>query len=72
MKGLIDILLVIVALAALAFAIYEFYLFAAHPGAYGPITNLVLAIVGFVVMCVCALAVFLRHSGAEEEIHITQ
>ena len=72
MKGLIDVLLVLVAIAALAFAIYEFYLFASPQGAYGPTTNLVLAIVGFVVMCVAALAVFLRHSGAEEEIHITQ
>ena len=72
MKGLVDVLLVIVALAAVAFAVYEFYLFAAPQGAYGPVKNLVLAIVGFVVMCVCALAVFLRHSGAEEEIHITQ
>lgn len=72
MKGLVDVILVIVALGALAFAVYEFYLFAGHPGAYGPTTNLVLAIAGFVVMCVCVLAVFLRHSGAEEEIHITQ
>jgi uncharacterized membrane protein len=72
MKGLVDVLLVIVALAALAFAGYEFYLFASPPGHYGPTTNLVLAIAGFVVMCVCVLAVFLRHSGAEEEIHITQ
>ena len=24
------------------------------------------------VLAVCALAIFLRHSGAEEEIHITQ
>lgn len=72
MKGLVDILLVIVALAALAFAIYEFYLFASPKGAFGPTTNLVLAIVGFVVMCVSVLALFLRHSGAEEEIHITQ
>jgi uncharacterized membrane protein len=72
MKGLVDALLVIVALAALGFAIYEFYLFASPEGAYGPTRNLIMAIGGFVVMCVCALAVFLRHSGAEEEIHITQ
>ncbi|HYH85016.1 MAG TPA: hypothetical protein VEX60_06000 [Pyrinomonadaceae bacterium] len=72
MKGLVDVLLVLVAIGALAFAVYEFYLFASPQGAYGPTTNLVLAIVGFVVMCVAALAVFLRHSGAEEEIHITQ
>jgi hypothetical protein len=72
MKGLVDALLVIVALAALGFAIYEFFLFASPEGAYGPTRNLIYAIVGFVVMCICALAVFLRHSGAEEEIHITQ
>jgi len=72
MRGLVDALLVIVGLAALVFAIYEFYLFASPVGAYGPTKNLVMAIVGFVVMCICVLAVFLRHSGAEEEIHITQ
>ena len=72
MKSLVDVLIVVVGLAALAFAIYQFYLFASPEGAYGPTRNLVLAIVGFVVMCACALAVFLRHSGAEEEIHITQ
>ena len=72
MRSLVDVLLVVVGLAALAFAIYEFYVFASPVGAYGPTKNLVMAIVGFVVMCVCVLAVFMRHSGAEEEIHITQ
>jgi FtsH-binding integral membrane protein len=71
MKSLVDVLLVIVALAALAFAVYEFYAFVTGKDT-GFTRNLLMAIIGFVVMCVCALAVFMRHSGAEEEIHITQ
>lgn len=72
MRSTLDVLLGIVGLAALAFAVYEFYLFASPQGAYGPTRNLVMAIIGLVVMCICALGIFLRHSGAEEEIHITQ
>lgn len=71
MKSLVDVLLVIVAIAALVFAIYEFLDFVKGTDT-GFTRSLLLAIVGFVVMCVCALAVFMRHSGAEEEIHITQ
>jgi uncharacterized membrane protein YidH (DUF202 family) len=71
MKSLVDVLLVIVAVAALAFAVYEFYAFVTGAST-GFTRNLMMAIIGFVVMCVCALAVFMRHSGAEEEIHITQ
>ena len=71
MKSLVDVLLVIVGLVALAFAIYEFYFFVTGTST-GFTRNLMMAIIGFVVMCVCVLAVFLRHSGAEEEIHITQ
>jgi len=71
MKGLVDALLVIVGLAALVFAIFEFYKFVT--GNNTSFTReLLMAIIGFVVMCVCVLAVFMRHSGAEEEIHITQ
>lgn len=72
MKNLLDIILGIVAVAALAFAVYEFYIFGSAPGAEGPRSNLYMAIAGCVVLCVCVLAIFLRHSGAEEEIHITQ
>jgi hypothetical protein len=71
MKSLVDVLLVIMAIAALGFAIYEFLDFVKGTD-NGFTRSLLLAIVGFVVMCVCALAVFMRHSGAEEEIHITQ
>ncbi|HST53989.1 MAG TPA: hypothetical protein VLJ61_18430 [Pyrinomonadaceae bacterium] len=71
MKSLVDVLLVIVGVAALAFAIYEFYFFVTGTN-NGFTRELLMAIIGFVVMCVCVLAVFLRHSGAEEEIHITQ
>jgi len=71
MKSLVDVLLVIVGLAALVWAIIEFYNFVTGPST-GFTRNLLMAIIGFVVMCVCALAVFMRHSGAEEEIHITQ
>ncbi len=72
MRNLLDVILGIVALAALAFAIYHFYIFASAEGAEGPRPNLYMAIAGFVVLCVCALGIFLRHTGAEEEIHITQ
>jgi len=72
MRNLLDIILGIVALGALVFAVYHFYVFASAEGAEGPRSNLYMAIAGFVVLCVCALGIFLRHSGAEEEIHITQ
>ena len=71
MKSLVDVLLVVVGLAALAFAVYEFYNFVTGTST-GFTRSLLMAIIGFVVMCVCVLAVFMRHSGAEEEIHITQ
>ena len=72
MRNLLDIILGIVGFAALAFAIYQFYLFAATTDPQGNRPHLYMAIAGFVVLCVCALGIFLRHSGAEEEIHITQ
>lgn len=72
MKSLLDIVLGIVGVAALGYSIWQFYLFAAPPGAEGATPHLWRAIIGAVVLCVCALAIFLRHSGAEEEIHITQ
>ena len=72
MKNLLDVLLGIAGVAALAFAIWQFYLFAATTDPQGNTPHLWKAIAGFVVFCVCALGLFLRHSGAEEEIHITQ
>lgn len=72
MKSLVDVVLGIVGVAALAFAIYQFYLFAAVSDPQGNTPHLWKAIAGFVVLCVSALALFLRHNGAEEEIHITQ
>ncbi len=72
MKSLIDILLGVVAVAALVFAGWQFYLFAATSDPQGNTPHLWKAIAGAVVLCVCALGLFLRHSGAEEEIHITQ
>jgi hypothetical protein len=72
MKSLVDVLLGIVGVAALGFAIYQFYHFALPAGPEGNTPHLWKAIAGFVVLCVCALAIFIRHSGAEEEIHITQ
>jgi uncharacterized membrane protein YidH (DUF202 family) len=72
MKSLVDVLLGLLALAALGFAIYQFYLFAATTDPQGNTPHLWKAIAGFVVLCACALGLFLRHGGAEEEIHITQ
>jgi uncharacterized membrane protein YidH (DUF202 family) len=72
MKSLVDALLGIVGVGALAFALYHFYQFAAGNGPEGNKPHLWWAIGAAVVLCVCALALFMRHSGAEEEIHITQ
>lgn len=72
MNSLKDILLVVVGIAALVFTIYQFYAFASPPGPEGPRQHLIMAIVGAVVLCACALGLFLRHVGKEEEIHITQ
>jgi uncharacterized membrane protein YidH (DUF202 family) len=71
MKSLVDVLLGIVGVIALVYAIIRFYNFVTGVST-GFTRDLIVAIIGFVVMCVCALAIFLRHSGAEEEIHITQ
>ncbi|PYS83641.1 MAG: hypothetical protein DMF67_08200 [Acidobacteria bacterium] len=71
MKSLVDVLLGIVGVVALVYAIIRFYNFVTGVST-GFTRDLIIAIIGFVVMCVCALAIFLRHSGAEEEIHITQ
>jgi uncharacterized membrane protein YeaQ/YmgE (transglycosylase-associated protein family) len=72
MKSLLDIVLGIAAMAALGFAVYQFYLFAATSDPQGNTPHLIKAIISAVVLCVCVLAIFLRHSGAEEEIHITR
>ncbi|HVF57764.1 MAG TPA: hypothetical protein VM934_16550 [Pyrinomonadaceae bacterium] len=72
MKSMLDVLLGIVGLAALIFAVWQFYLFAATTDPQGNTPHLWKAIAGAIVLCVCALGLFLRHSGAEEEIHITQ
>ena len=71
MKSLMDILLVVVGLAALVFTVVQFYWFVSPPGAEGPRNHLIMAIVGAVVLCACALGLFLRHVNKEEEIHIT-
>ena len=72
MKSLIDILLWVVGLAATAFAIYEFYVFATLPGATSGTKYLWMAIGSTVVAFVCALLFFVRRVNKEEEIHITQ
>ena len=72
MKSLVDVLLGVVGLASLIFAIWQFYLFAATTDPQGNTPHLWKAIGGFAVLCVCALAIFIRRSGAEPEIHITQ
>ena len=72
MKSLLDYVLGIVGLAALVYGIIEFYRFVTSPGAEGNKAHLWWAIGSAVIFCVCVLVLFLRHSGAEEEIHITQ
>ena len=72
MKSIKDILAVIVGLAALVFAVYEFYRFATFPQLQSGHNHLWLAIGGAVVAFVCGLIYFLGHVNKEEEIHITQ
>jgi len=72
MKKGLDVLLGIVGVAAVGFAVYQFYLFAATNDPQGNTPHLWKAIAGFVVFCVCALAIFIRNREAEPEIHITQ
>lgn len=78
MRSMIDVLSVVASLAALVFAVYQFYLFAttkAETGVYDPHSNtyhLWLAIAAAVIAVVCGLAFFLRRVNKEEEIHITQ
>jgi hypothetical protein len=72
MKSLMDIVLVIVGLIALVFTVLEFYWFVTSPGEQGHSGYLWMAIGGAIVLCACALGLFLRHMGQEEEIHITQ
>ncbi|HEX8474561.1 MAG TPA: hypothetical protein VF666_11050 [Pyrinomonadaceae bacterium] len=71
MKSMVDILLVVVGLVALVFTVLQFYWFASPPGPEGPRQHLILAIIGAVVLCACALGLFLRNMGKDEEIHIT-
>jgi uncharacterized membrane protein YidH (DUF202 family) len=72
MKGVVDILAILVGLAALGFAIYRFYLFATTPGTTSGTHHLWWAIGATVIALLCGLAYFLRHVNKEEEIHITQ
>ncbi len=72
MKNALDYILGLVGLVALAVAVWQFYLFVTSPGTTGKTEHLWYAIGGFVVLCVCALGIFLRHVNKEEEIHITQ
>lgn len=71
MKNLVDIVLALIGIVALVFTILEFYWFASPPGSEGPRSHLIMAIIGAVVLCACALGIFLRHVNKEEEIHIT-
>ena len=72
MKGMIDVLSGVVGVAALAYAIYQFYLFATYADPQGGHNHLWQAIIAAVVACICILAIFLRRVNKEEEIHITQ
>ena len=67
---MVDFLLSIVGLAALAGAVYEFFVFTRPGGTW--IWQGIIAVALAVVFCACALFLFLRHVNKEEEIHITQ
>lgn len=72
MKSLMDIVLGIVGLAALVYGVIRFYWFIQSPGDTGDTTHLWWALGCGLVLAVCVFAIFMRHSGSEEEIHITQ
>ena len=72
MKSLTDILAIVIAIAALGFALYEFYNFVEYPDPQGGYHHLWLSIGAVVIAIAGALYYFLRHVNKEEEIHITQ
>jgi hypothetical protein len=72
MKGLKDILAVLVGLASAAGAIYYFYKFVTFAEAEGGHSFGWLALGLAAVAFVCGLIYFLGHVNKEEEIHITQ
>ncbi len=72
MKGIKDILAVIVGLASALGAIYCFYLFGTIEESAGGHRYLWYAILLAVVAFICGLVYFLGHVNKEEEIHITQ
>ena len=69
---MVDVLLSIFGIAALGGAIYEFYRFVTSTEPGGGHQHGWIALVAAIVFCACALLLFLRHVGKEEEIHITQ
>jgi uncharacterized membrane protein YeaQ/YmgE (transglycosylase-associated protein family) len=71
MKGK-DILFLLVGLAAAAFAAFEIITFFRAPGPGGPLTELILGIVGVVVSGVFFVMFLSSRVNKEEEIHITQ
>ena len=68
---MVDFLLGVVGLASVGGAIYVFFFRFAGPDGHF-LWDGVIAIVLALVFCACALMIFLRHVGKEEEIHITQ
>jgi uncharacterized membrane protein len=65
-------LTILVAIAALIFALYEFYLFETVGGMQGGQSHLWMSIVGFVVALIFGIIFFAGRVNKEEEIHITQ
>jgi hypothetical protein len=72
MKGLKDILAVVVGVASTIGAIIYFYWFVTDPNPTGGKTSGWIALVLAAVAFVCGLIYFLGHVNKEEEIHITQ
>ena len=72
MKGIKDVLAVIVGLAAAAGAIFYFYKFVTFVEAEGGHGHLWKALGLAAGAFVCGLVYFLGHVNKEEEIHITQ
>lgn len=63
---------ILIAIAAAAFAIYEFVIFETKTGTQGDMNHLWLAIAGIVIALILGIVYFAGRVNKEEEIHITQ
>lgn len=77
MKSIKDVVSILIAIAAVIFAVYEFYLFETFKSdgvvdVQGGGAHLYMAIGAAIVAVVAGIIYFTGHVNKEEEIHITQ